>query len=70
MTTKNKHEHEEEDSLVDLANHMALCDIMRLIQINMDRIKIFDYENGNFHDIDTVGFNGAVVQITVNVDDE
>ena len=76
MTDKSKvvveeHEHEDdEDSLIDLANHMTLCDVMRLIAINMDRIKIFHYENGTFDDISSVGFNGAVIQITTNVDDE
>jgi len=60
----SKKEHEEEDSLIDLANHMALCDVLRLIEINKDRIMIFHYELGTVEEIDTVCFNGASIQIS------
>ena len=59
---------EIEDSFLGLANNLPLSDVLRLIEINSDRIKIFHYELGTFDDIASVCFNGACIQITTNQD--
>ena len=61
---KKNFEEEIEDSFIGLANNLPLSDVMRLIDINKDRIKIFHYELGTLEDIDTVCMNGACVQIS------
>ena len=61
---KKSMEEEIEDSFIGLANNLPLSDVMRLIEINADRIKIFHYELSTLEDIDTVGFNGACIQIS------
>ena len=63
MSKKNIEE-EIEDSFIGLANNLPLSDVLRLIEINSDRIKIFHYELGTLEDIDTVCFNGACIQIS------
>ena len=61
---KKSMEEEIEDSFIGFANNLPLSDVMRLIEINADRIKIFHYELSTLEDIDTVGFNGACIQIS------
>ena len=62
--SKKSMEEEIEDSFIGLANNLPLSDVLRLIEINADRIKIFHYELGTLEDIDTVCFNGACIQIS------
>jgi hypothetical protein len=59
-------EEDIEDSFIDLANNIPLSDVLRLIEINRDRIMVFDYEQGSCDMIDTIGFNGASIQLTTN----
>jgi len=64
MPKKKTIDEEIEDSFLGLANNLPLSDVLRLIEINADRIKIFHYELGTLEDIDTVCFNGACIQIS------
>jgi hypothetical protein len=59
-------EEDIEDSFIDLANNMPLSDVLRLIEINKDRIMVFDYEQGDVSMVDHINFNGASIQITTN----
>jgi len=67
MSKKKTIDEEIEDSFIGLANNLPLSDVMRLIEINADRIKIFHYELSTLEDIDTVGFNGACIQISTSL---
>ena len=59
-------EEDYEDGFVGLANNLPLSDLLRLMEINKDRIMVFDYEQGSCDMIDTIGFNGASIQLTTN----
>ena len=47
-------EEDYEDGFVGLANNLPLSDLLRLIEINKDRIMVFDYEQGHVSLIDNV----------------
>jgi 6-phosphogluconolactonase (cycloisomerase 2 family) len=59
-------EEDYEDGFIGLANNLPLSDLLRLIDINKDRIMVFDYEQGHVSSIDNVNMNGTSIQITTN----
>lgn len=59
-------EEDYEDGFNGLANNLPLSDLLRLIDINKDRIMVFDYEQGHVSLIDNVNMNGTSIQITTN----
>lgn len=59
-------EEDYEDGFIGLANNLPLSDLLRLIDINKDRIMVFDYEQGHVSLIDNVNMNGTSIQITTN----
>lgn len=59
-------EEDYEDGFCGLANNLPLSDLLRLMEINKDRIMVFDYEAGSVSDIDHINMNGTSIQITTN----
>ena len=67
-----KHNEPVSGSIEDLANLISLEDLSKLIQINQDRIGVFNIGHSSFDNITTneewesVCLNGAMIQINVN----
>ena len=59
-------EEDYEDGFNGLANNLQLSDLLRLMEINKDRIMVFDYEQGDVSLIDHINMNGTSIQITTN----
>ena len=47
-------EEDYEDGFNGLANNLTLSDLLRLMEINKDRIMVFDYEQGDVSFIDHI----------------
>jgi len=59
-------EEDYEDGFNGLANNLPLSDLLRLMEINKDRIMVFDYEQGDVSFMDHINMNGTSIQITTN----
>lgn len=56
----------EEGSIEELSTIIPITDVMRLIEINMGRIYVFNSKHATLDEITDVSLNGTSIQLTTN----